>query len=59
MQEKLWSMLNYALKSKPNVDVVKLQKSGGVVSRNAKVRQKSRGYRIRVNDFSTKLDQMT
>ncbi|XP_019161172.1 PREDICTED: protein CLP1 homolog isoform X1 [Ipomoea nil] len=46
-QEKLWSMLNYALKSKPNVDVVKLQKSGGVVSRNAKVRQKSRGYRIR------------
>ncbi|XP_019156851.1 PREDICTED: protein CLP1 homolog [Ipomoea nil] len=46
-QEKLWSMLNYALKSKANVDVVKLQKSGGVVSRNAKVRQKSRGYRIR------------
>ncbi|CAL5369948.1 unnamed protein product [Camellia sinensis] len=31
----------------PNVDVVKLQKSGGVVSRNAKDRQKARSYRIR------------
>lgn len=42
-------MLKAVAKSKPNVDVVKLQKSGGVVSRNAKYRQKSRGYRIRVN----------
>ncbi|KAG8501582.1 hypothetical protein CXB51_003936 [Gossypium anomalum] len=46
-QEKLFSMLKAVAKSKPNVDVVKLQKSGGVVSRNAKYRQKSRGYRIR------------
>lgn len=58
-QEKLWSMLRDVLKNKPNkVDVVKLQKSGGVVSRNAKVRQKARSYRIReyfyglVNDLS-------
>jgi polyribonucleotide 5'-hydroxyl-kinase len=48
MQEKLWSMLRDVMKKKPNVDVVKLQKSGGVVSRNAKVRQKARSYRIRV-----------
>ncbi|XP_028121802.1 protein CLP1 homolog isoform X2 [Camellia sinensis] len=46
-QEKLCSMLKDVLKSKPNVDVVKLQKSDGVVSRNAKVRQKARSYRIR------------
>lgn len=46
-QEKLCSMLKDVLKSKPNVDVVKLQRSGGVVSRNAKVRQKARNYRIR------------
>ncbi|KAL8097807.1 protein CLP1 homolog [Apium graveolens] len=46
-QEKLCSMLKDVLKSKPNVDVVKLQKSGGVVSRNAKVRQKARGHKIR------------
>ncbi|XP_023533688.1 protein CLP1 homolog [Cucurbita pepo subsp. pepo] len=46
-QEKLWSMLKDVLKNKPNVDVVKLQKSGGVVSRNAKYRQKARSYRIR------------
>ncbi|XP_041008374.1 protein CLP1 homolog isoform X2 [Juglans microcarpa x Juglans regia] len=57
-QEKLWSMLKDVLKNKPNVDVVKLQKSGGVVSRNAKVRQKTRSYRIKeyfyglVNDLS-------
>ncbi|XP_022134389.1 protein CLP1 homolog [Momordica charantia] len=57
-QEKLWSMLKDVLKNKPNVDVVKLQKSGGVVSRNAKFRQKARSYRIReyfygpANDFS-------
>nr|XP_016513218.1 PREDICTED: protein CLP1 homolog isoform X3 [Nicotiana tabacum] len=35
-QEKLCSMLKDVLKKRPNVDVVKLQKSGGVVSRNAK-----------------------
>ncbi|KAL3498669.1 hypothetical protein ACH5RR_041401 [Cinchona calisaya] len=46
-QEKLCSMLKDVLKNKPNVDVVKLQKSGGVVSRNPKVRQKARGGRIR------------
>lgn len=46
-QEKLFSMLRDVLKSKPNVDVLKLQKSGGVVSRSSKFRQKSRSYRIR------------
>lgn len=48
-QEKLWSMIRNVLKNKPGVDVVKLQKSGGVVSRNAKFRQKSRSHRIRVS----------
>ncbi|KAJ8419564.1 hypothetical protein Cgig2_017992 [Carnegiea gigantea] len=46
-EEKLCSMLRDVLKSKPKVDVVKLQKSGGVVSRTPKYRQKSRGHRIR------------
>lgn len=46
-QEKLCSMLKDVLKNKPNVDVVKLQKSGGVVARNPKVRQRARSYRIR------------
>ncbi|WCJ42457.1 hypothetical protein M5689_023265 [Euphorbia peplus] len=46
-QEKLFSMLRDVLKNKPNVDVVKLQKSGGVVSRTSKARQKTRGIRIR------------
>ncbi|KAK9925134.1 hypothetical protein M0R45_033471 [Rubus argutus] len=46
-QEKLCSMLRDVLKNKSNVDVVKLQKSGGVVSRNVKFRQKSRSHRIR------------
>ncbi|KAH7532604.1 protein CLP1 homolog isoform X1 [Ziziphus jujuba] len=47
-QEKLWSMLKDVLRNKqPNVDVVKLQRSGGVVSRNAKFRQKARSHRIR------------
>ncbi|XP_050383366.1 protein CLP1 homolog [Argentina anserina] len=46
-QEKLCSLLRDVLKNKPNVDVVKLHKSGGVVSRNAKFRQKSRSHRIR------------
>ena len=47
MQEKLCSMLRDVLKNKPNVDVVKLQKSGGVVSRNEKFRQRSGSRRIR------------
>ncbi|KAL3633533.1 Protein CLP1 [Castilleja foliolosa] len=46
-QEKLWSMLRDVLKNKPNVDVVKLQKSGGVVSRDAEDRQKATTFRIR------------
>ncbi|KAJ4721561.1 Protein CLP1-like [Melia azedarach] len=46
-QEKLFSMLRDVLKNRPNVDVVKLQKSGGVVSRNSKFRQKARSYKIR------------
>ncbi|GAB4858952.1 Protein CLP1 [Ancistrocladus abbreviatus] len=46
-QEKLCSMLKEVHRSKPKVDVVKLQRSGGVVSRNSKYRQRSRGYRIR------------
>eukprot|EP00268_Persea_americana_P017422 TRINITY_DN1838_c0_g2_i4.p2 TRINITY_DN1838_c0_g2~~TRINITY_DN1838_c0_g2_i4.p2 ORF type:complete len:202 (-),score=44.55 TRINITY_DN1838_c0_g2_i4:266-871(-) len=46
-QEKLCSMLKDVLKSKSNVDVVKLHKSGGVVPRNPKVRQKARSYKIR------------
>lgn len=48
-QEKLCSMLRDVLRKKPNVDVVKLQRSGGVVSRNAKFRQKARSHRIRVS----------
>ncbi|XP_068650082.1 protein CLP1 homolog [Aristolochia californica] len=57
-QEKLYSMLKDVLKGKSNVDVVKLHKSGGVVSRNPKIRQKARSFRIReyfyglVNDLS-------
>ncbi|KAG8381787.1 hypothetical protein BUALT_Bualt05G0009100 [Buddleja alternifolia] len=46
-QEKLWSMLKDVLKNKTDVDVVKLQKSGGVVSRNAKARQRARSLKIR------------
>lgn len=48
-QEKLCSMLKEVLKSKPNVDIVKLHKSEGVVLRNQKVRQKARSFRIRVS----------
>ncbi|XP_058187169.1 protein CLP1 homolog [Rhododendron vialii] len=57
-QEKLFSMLKDVLKSKPNVDVVKLQKSGGVVTRLGNVRKKARHFRIKEyfygpsNDFS-------
>ncbi|CAL5210304.1 unnamed protein product [Lathyrus oleraceus] len=46
-QEKLCSMLRDVLKGEPKVDVVKLQRSGGVVSRNAKFRQKTRSSRTR------------
>ncbi|KVH92731.1 Pre-mRNA cleavage complex II Clp1, partial [Cynara cardunculus var. scolymus] len=46
-QEKLCSMLRDVLKRKPNVDVVKLQRSGGVVSRNSKFRASARSQRIR------------
>ncbi|GAU12110.1 hypothetical protein TSUD_00760 [Trifolium subterraneum] len=46
-QEKLCSMLRDVLKGEPKVDVVKLQRSGGVVSRNVKVRQKARSFKIR------------
>nr|CAB3446112.1 unnamed protein product [Digitaria exilis] len=45
--EKLWKMLKDAVQSKPNIDVVKLQKSEGVVLRNSKYRQKSRSFRIK------------
>uniref|UniRef100_A0A1D1XF11 Protein CLP1 n=1 Tax=Anthurium amnicola TaxID=1678845 RepID=A0A1D1XF11_9ARAE len=54
-QEKLCSMLKDVIKGK---DVVKLHKSGGVVPRNTKLRQKARSSRIReyfyglVNDLS-------
>lgn len=44
-------MLRDVLKSRPNVDVVKLQKSGGVVLRGAKLRQKARSLRIRVMEW--------
>ena len=44
-------MLKDVLKSKSNVDVVKLHKSGGVVPRNPKVRQKARSYKMRVNSI--------
>jgi len=46
-QEKLWKMLKDAVQSKPNIDVVKLQKSEGVVLRNSKYRQKTRSFRIK------------
>ncbi|KAI8007044.1 hypothetical protein LOK49_LG07G02871 [Camellia lanceoleosa] len=54
--EKLCSKLKVVLKSKPDVDVVKLQKSGGVVSRNSKVRQQSRSYRIRQEEALGTID---
>ncbi|KAG6509248.1 hypothetical protein ZIOFF_034640 [Zingiber officinale] len=58
LQEKLCSMLKEVLKTKPKVDVVKLHKSGGIVMRNQKVRQKARSLKIReyfygpINDLS-------
>lgn len=45
-QEKLFSMLKDVLKSKSNVDVVKLHKSGGVVARNRDYRKVARSSRI-------------
>ncbi|XP_072076759.1 protein CLP1 homolog [Arachis hypogaea] len=51
-------MLIDVLKGEPKVDVVKLQRSGGVLSRNVKVHQKARTFRIReyfyglLNDLS-------
>lgn len=46
-QEKLCSMLKDVLKGKANVDIVKLHKSGGVVPRNSKYRQRMRIFRTR------------
>ncbi|KAG8047611.1 hypothetical protein GUJ93_ZPchr0008g12049 [Zizania palustris] len=46
-QEKLWKMLKDAIQSKPNIDVVKLHKSEGVVLRNPKYRQKNKSFRIK------------
>ncbi|EFJ20213.1 hypothetical protein SELMODRAFT_177107 [Selaginella moellendorffii] len=46
-QEKVYSMLHDYLRLKPGVDVVKLQKSGGVVARNQKYRQQSRFTRTK------------
>uniref|UniRef100_A0A1J3DF90 Protein CLP1 homolog n=1 Tax=Noccaea caerulescens TaxID=107243 RepID=A0A1J3DF90_NOCCA len=45
-QEKLFSMLKDVLRSKSNVDVVKLHKSGGVVARSSPARKVSRAFRI-------------
>uniref|UniRef100_A0A0D6R4E5 Protein CLP1 homolog n=1 Tax=Araucaria cunninghamii TaxID=56994 RepID=A0A0D6R4E5_ARACU len=46
-QEKLYSMLKDMLKGKTNIDIVKLHRSGGVVSRNAKYRSRMRVCRTR------------
>ncbi|KAG7576018.1 Pre-mRNA cleavage complex subunit Clp1 C-terminal [Arabidopsis thaliana x Arabidopsis arenosa] len=45
-QEKLFSRLKDVLRSKSNVDVVKLHKSGGVVARVKEVRKRSRNFKI-------------
>uniref|UniRef100_A0A0D9VDT1 Protein CLP1 homolog n=1 Tax=Leersia perrieri TaxID=77586 RepID=A0A0D9VDT1_9ORYZ len=45
--EKLWKILKDAARNKPNIDVVKLHKSEGVVPRNPKYRQKTRSFRIK------------
>lgn len=56
LQEKLFSMLKKDVsKNNPSVDVVKLQRSGGVVSRNAKFRQRTRSYRTRVTHLFSSL----
>ncbi|GLJ05625.1 hypothetical protein SUGI_0021580 [Cryptomeria japonica] len=46
-QEKLYSMLKDMLNGKPNIDIVKLHKSGGVVSRSPKYRSRMREFRTR------------
>ena len=49
LQEKLWKMLKDAVRSKSNINVIKLHKSEGVVPRNSKYRQKTRSFRIKVS----------
>ncbi|MCO5605129.1 hypothetical protein L7F22_059309 [Adiantum nelumboides] len=46
-QEKLYSMLRDKFKTKPGVDIVKLHKSGGVVARSSKFRQRMRNVKTR------------
>lgn len=47
LQDKLFSMLKKdALRHNPNVDIVKLHKSGGVVSRSTKYRKKIQSIRV-------------
>eukprot|EP00249_Psilotum_nudum_P004229 c17772_g1_i1 orf=166-1518(+) len=46
-QEKLYSMLRDKFKTKSGVDIVKLHKSGGVVARNSKFRQRMRNVKTR------------
>lgn len=46
-QEKLYSMLRDKFKAKPGVDIVKLHKSGGVVARSSKFRQRMRNVKTR------------
>lgn len=41
-------MLQEVLKVRPGVDIVKLHKSGGVVNRNSKYRQRSRVQKTKV-----------
>ena len=42
-------MLRDKFKAKPNVDIVKLHKSGGVVARSSKFRQRMRNVKTRVS----------
>jgi hypothetical protein len=42
-------MLRDKFKGKPNVDIVKLHKSGGVVARSSKFRQRMRNVKTRVS----------
>lgn len=53
VQEKLYSMLRDVLKGRPGVDIVKLHKSGGVVNRNNKYRQRTRVHKTRVGIFTS------
>lgn len=45
-------MLQEVLKERPGVEIVKLHKSGGVVNRNSKYRQRSRVQKTRVRSIS-------